>query len=99
MQFCLGHALFAAGLASSELLSLGSLRGSTAGQYKLGSRHWKLSEPLECFQTTSPIDTPDGLAIGNRIVEKHDSLPSCSTLLMNHSFANSYGKPFVGKFS
>lgn len=103
MLFRLVPTLLAASLASSELLSPGVLQSRIVRQQNvLEERHWKEpnpSESLECFQVTSPIGTQQGLAIGNRIVEKHESLPYYSMLLMNHSFGNSYGKPFVGKLS
>ena len=54
--------------------------------------------PLECFQVTHPIETHQGLAIGNHIVEpKPSPAPSTTIRLVEHSFGNSYGKPFVGQ--
>lgn len=58
--------------------------------------------PLECFQVAEPVLTEAGLTLrgasqpyGNETVEVA-STPSCSQVLMVHSFANSYGAPFVG---
>ena len=104
MLFGLASALLAAAnLASSQLLPPAALRSRIVSQQDdLTEWYWKESKPsntLECFQVTSPIGTQQGLAIGNRIVDNGEPLASCSMLLMQHSFGNSYGKPFVGKLS
>jgi hypothetical protein len=40
---------------------------------------------LECFQITTPVTIPEDA--------------DCTQTLMVHSFANSYGQPFVGRFN
>ncbi|KFH41689.1 Peptide-N4-like protein [Hapsidospora chrysogenum ATCC 11550] len=95
----LAYTLFVVALASAELLSPAHWRDRVVNQHNLLEPQQRPSpKPLECFQVTSPIDTPRGLAVGDRIVEKHETLPSCSHRLMQHTFGNSYGKPFVGNY-
>lgn len=59
-------------------------------------------DPLKCFQVAQPILGPSGLVLQgtgiSREVAAEEALgePSCSMLLMEHSFGFSYGKPFVG---
>ena len=61
--------------------------------------------PLECFQVAEPVLAPGGPSFSDSSAEKafRDSVgsgtafePACDVLLMNHTFANSYGAPFVG---
>lgn len=61
---------------------------------------------LECFQVHQPVLTPSGLTDDRvssdgssgttSVIAPTDPKPSCSLLLMQHSFAYSYGIPFVG---
>lgn len=62
----------------------------------------------EVFQVYQPVLTPDGLTdettSGDGAGDTTTIAPSavtgsCQTLLMEHSFVNSYGAPFVGKCS
>lgn len=60
-----------------------------------------LPSVLECFQVTSPVLTAKGLVTGKTLVGPTD-MPkkprtSCQETLVEHSFQNSYGQPFVGK--
>lgn len=58
--------------------------------------------PLECFQVAEPILTEAGLTLRGASKPYVDetvepaATPSCSQVLMVHSFASSYGAPFVG---
>jgi hypothetical protein len=45
--------------------------------------------PLECFQVTEPVLTPTGSSADQ----------ACTVTLMDHSFDNSYGSPFVGNYT
>lgn len=58
------------------------------------------SDPLECFEVTTPVLTADSVVDGNEVLG-HTTEPeppsSCQVELMDHVFANSYGNPFVGK--
>ncbi|KAL1869193.1 hypothetical protein VTK73DRAFT_3329 [Phialemonium thermophilum] len=63
---------------------------------------------LECFQVTAPVLTPEGAAYqttagGNEFVAAEDktflsSNEPCTALLMEHTFAFSYGMPFIGDY-
>ncbi|KAI0006960.1 peptide N-acetyl-beta-D-glucosaminyl asparaginase amidase A-domain-containing protein [Xylariaceae sp. FL0662B] len=63
------------------------------------------STPLECFQVTEPVLTPPGLTPtpGQALVEANADItdePSlCTVVLMEHTFENSYGAPFVGNYT
>jgi hypothetical protein len=61
---------------------------------------------LECFQVAEPILTPNGASYqssadnGSTVTTQITNGPpqgACTVLLMDHSFGNSYGAPFVGK--
>lgn len=61
---------------------------------------------LECFQVAPPVLTPDGASYqatesdGSEVfldAGNSASTESCTVLLMEHSFAWSYGMPFIGK--
>jgi len=55
---------------------------------------------LECFQVAPPVLTPQGLtdSDGSKVLSSAGaSEESCTVLLMEHSFAYSYGLPFIGK--
>lgn len=58
-----------------------------------------ISTPLECFQVAEPILTDQGLTLRgqSRPYADPQTKPACSQVLMVHTFANSYGAPFVGK--
>lgn len=60
-----------------------------------------LPSVLECFQVTSPVLTAKGLVTGKTLVGPTDMSKqprtSCQETLVEHSFQNSYGQPFVGK--
>lgn len=45
--------------------------------------------PLECFQVAEPVLLPGD----------YDAEQACTVTLMDHSFANSYGSPFVGSYT
>ncbi|KAI0121691.1 peptide N-acetyl-beta-D-glucosaminyl asparaginase amidase A-domain-containing protein [Xylariales sp. AK1849] len=45
--------------------------------------------PLECFQVAEPVLTPEGAG----------TTESCTVVLMDHDFANSYGSPYVGSYT
>ncbi|KAK2065258.1 hypothetical protein LY76DRAFT_499957 [Colletotrichum caudatum] len=64
--------------------------------------------PLECFQVAQPVLGPNGpvyqeVARGNGDDGKGLLSPAefagCRVQLMDHSFGNSYGKPFVGDYT
>ncbi|KAI1444353.1 peptide N-acetyl-beta-D-glucosaminyl asparaginase amidase A-domain-containing protein [Annulohypoxylon stygium] len=62
--------------------------------------------PLECFQVAEPVLTPqgalfhDGLEIsGNGISISIGGKVANTVALMEHSFANSYGAPFVANYT
>ncbi|KAK8053240.1 hypothetical protein PG996_012541, partial [Apiospora saccharicola] len=56
-----------------------------------------ISTPLECFQVAEPILTDQGLTLRgqSRPYADPQAKPACSQVLMVHTFANSYGAPFV----
>lgn len=64
--------------------------------------------PLECFQVAEPVPSPAGLSAlpdgsatraltenGNNAATGNEA--PCGVVLMEHTFANSYGAPFIGK--
>lgn len=63
--------------------------------------------PLECFQVAEPVPSPPGSAFpendsASRALIRNGaaitaSEPGCEVVLMEHTFANSYGAPFVGR--
>ncbi|KAK1979580.1 peptide N-acetyl-beta-D-glucosaminyl asparaginase amidase A-domain-containing protein [Colletotrichum cereale] len=63
--------------------------------------------PLECFQVAQPVLGPNGpvyqeVARGRRDDGKGTSpadSAGCKVQLMDHSFGNSFGKPFVGEYT
>lgn len=57
------------------------------------------NEALKCFEVTNPVASPDGPVVDSQKLgnPSGSTKPSCSKLLMNHVFANSYGRPFVGE--
>lgn len=63
------------------------------------------STPLECFQVAEPVLTPQGPAFRDGVnTPTLGSAPTgdaagSTVLLMEHSFANSYGAPFVGNYT
>lgn len=60
---------------------------------------------LECFQVAEPVLTPsvtDGSTSDNEseiTIPPSKAANSCEVTLMAHTFAYSYGMPFVGKFT
>ncbi|KAK8070048.1 Peptide-n4-(N-acetyl-beta-glucosaminyl)asparagine amidase a [Apiospora phragmitis] len=60
-----------------------------------------VTTPLECFQVAEPILTDQGLTLrGQSQAYAEPQLgTSCSQTLMVHTFANSYGAPFVGNYT
>ncbi len=57
---------------------------------------------LDCFHVSSPVLSSKGLVdgtewLGNSTDGKQPE-SSCQETLMEYSFQNSYGNPFVGKF-
>ncbi|KAK8018467.1 Peptide-N4-(N-acetyl-beta-glucosaminyl)asparagine amidase A [Apiospora marii] len=60
-----------------------------------------ISTPLECFQVAEPILTDQGLTLRGQSEPYADpqTKPACSQVLMVHTFANSYGAPFVGNYT
>ncbi|KAI1766499.1 peptide N-acetyl-beta-D-glucosaminyl asparaginase amidase A-domain-containing protein [Hypoxylon sp. FL1150] len=61
------------------------------------------SAPLECFQVAEPVLTPQGPAFRDGIsastADPASAEAGCTVVLMEHSFANSYGAPFVGNYT
>ncbi|KAF6818448.1 peptide-n4-(n-acetyl-beta-glucosaminyl)asparagine amidase a [Colletotrichum sojae] len=63
--------------------------------------------PLDCFQVAQPVLGPKGpiyqeVARGDgkdKAQPPSDSRDSCTVQLMDHSFGNSFGKPFVGDYT
>ncbi|KND89735.1 Peptide-N4-(N-acetyl-beta-glucosaminyl)asparagine amidase A [Tolypocladium ophioglossoides CBS 100239] len=56
-------------------------------------------KPLRCFQVANPDMLPKGLVVDDEIIDGPSSdHPSCQVTLMEHVFANSYGRPFVAKY-
>ncbi|KAI1813554.1 peptide N-acetyl-beta-D-glucosaminyl asparaginase amidase A-domain-containing protein [Poronia punctata] len=70
--------------------------------------------PLECFQVAKPVLTPAGVTrrdtadlvpLNQKSIETNsgfgddDEPEPCAVILMEHTFANSYGAPFVGKYT
>ncbi|KAI1749766.1 peptide N-acetyl-beta-D-glucosaminyl asparaginase amidase A-domain-containing protein [Xylaria castorea] len=71
--------------------------------------------PLECFQVAEPVLTPSGLTrrdasqvpifapadqkLMEAVVDGGGQSSPCAVVLMEHTFANSYGAPFVGKYT
>ncbi|KAK7943373.1 asparagine amidase a [Apiospora aurea] len=60
-----------------------------------------VTTPLECFQVAEPILTDQGLTLRGQSQPYADARPkaACSQTLMVHTFANSYGAPFVGNYT
>ncbi|KAK8131181.1 asparagine amidase a [Apiospora sp. TS-2023a] len=60
-----------------------------------------ITTPLECFQVAEPILTDQGLTLRgqSRPYADPQTKPACSQVLMVHTFANSYGAPFVGNYT
>ncbi|KAK8015136.1 asparagine amidase a [Apiospora arundinis] len=60
-----------------------------------------VTTPLECFQVAEPILTDQGLTLRGRAqpYTETPSKTSCSQVLMVHTFASSYGAPFVGNYT
>ncbi|KAI0490300.1 peptide N-acetyl-beta-D-glucosaminyl asparaginase amidase A-domain-containing protein [Xylaria cf. heliscus] len=71
--------------------------------------------PLECFQVAEPVLTPAGLTRRDAslspafpppnqkpievAVDSGSQSVACAVVLMKHTFANSYGAPFVGNYT
>jgi hypothetical protein len=59
-------------------------------------------DPLWCFEVHHPVLLPSGPTVDERQAAAHSSMAfdrgasSCDLVLMKHSFANSYGNPFIG---
>lgn len=58
--------------------------------------------PLQCFQVQSPVLAGGSAAVGDRVIiseaKPHvDMVDSCNVTLIEYSFGNSYGHPFVGR--
>jgi hypothetical protein len=51
-------------------------------------------KPLDCFQVTHPIMSSEGLAIDGHVIEKQRTMESRWTVLVNHTFGNSFKKPY-----
>ncbi|UNI20680.1 hypothetical protein JDV02_006747 [Purpureocillium takamizusanense] len=82
-----------------------ALRGIASGQIGLTARESAYTnttaKALRCLQVTSPVLTPDGLIINDEIVDNPPEgyKPKFRIVtLMEHSFGNSYGHPYVGKY-
>ncbi|KAI0551151.1 peptide N-acetyl-beta-D-glucosaminyl asparaginase amidase A-domain-containing protein [Xylaria curta] len=72
-------------------------------------------QPLECFQVAEPVLTPSGLTRRDAnqipvfapadqkpieaVVDGGNQSSPCTVVLMDHTFANSYGAPFVGEYT
>ena len=58
-----------------------------------------VAPPLECFQVSEPVLTPAAPSLtDNGADEGSLGETACDIVLMEHTFANSYGAPFVGTF-
>lgn len=66
------------------------------------------SSVLEVFQVYQPVLTPSGIVDGTVLEDGTGNVApiaqvvapsSCETLLMDHSFGFSYGKPFIGNYT
>ena len=56
-----------------------------------------VAPPLECFQVSEPVLTPEAPSSPDSAVDESLSGEiACNALLMEHTFVNSYGAPFVG---
>lgn len=58
-------------------------------------------DALRCFEVHQPVLTPAGAAVDGRLIapapgNSRSVHPCDEAILMTHSFANSYGNPFVG---
>ncbi|KAG6002934.1 hypothetical protein E4U21_002499 [Claviceps maximensis] len=73
-----------------------------------GARGIRAEAPLECLEVTAPVLSSRGLVDGNDLLgdparsgargEHQAGRESCVVTLMEHVFANSYGKPFVANY-
>ncbi|KAG6031512.1 hypothetical protein E4U41_007546 [Claviceps citrina] len=63
------------------------------------------AEALECLEVTGPVFSSHGLVDGSEVLgvpaggEAEEETESCVVTLMEHVFANSYGKPFVANYN
>lgn len=57
------------------------------------------TSPLDCFQVAEPVLMPGGATLSDESGIVASSESSCSAVLMVHSFANSYGAPFVANYT
>ncbi|TDZ25873.1 Peptide-N4-(N-acetyl-beta-glucosaminyl)asparagine amidase A [Colletotrichum orbiculare MAFF 240422] len=81
-------------LLLSELENQGLLADAPAPAASIAAR------PLDCFQVAQPVLGPKGPVyqeVGRSDGEQQDK--SCTVQLMDHSFGNSFNKPFVGEYS
>ncbi|KAI1107426.1 peptide N-acetyl-beta-D-glucosaminyl asparaginase amidase A-domain-containing protein [Jackrogersella minutella] len=63
-----------------------------------------VTTPLECFQVAEPVLTPQGALFRDGVPIIGDVIPigdaaAHTVVLMEHSFANSYGAPFVANYT
>lgn len=91
---------------TSDLLSIASYRQIEERQLLAPEELVKSSlstekAPLNVFQVYMPVTAPyaanEGLDITDGSLQT--SFNSCQVVLMNHSFGNSYGSPFVGDYT
>lgn len=55
---------------------------------------------IEVFSCMAPVKTAEGVFSGKRLISsfaENNTVGSLHVRLMDHSFGNSYGKPYVGK--
>ncbi|KAK5987131.1 Peptide-N4-(N-acetyl-beta-glucosaminyl)asparagine amidase A [Cladobotryum mycophilum] len=95
-------AVVAGGLAAVRDLSHNAdrhMNGLLAS--KAASSSTPASRPLECFQVQNPILLPKGVVAGGYVFDGSlkGSSPACEVTLMEYHFGNSYGHPFVGKYT
>ncbi|KAI1084791.1 peptide N-acetyl-beta-D-glucosaminyl asparaginase amidase A-domain-containing protein [Whalleya microplaca] len=85
------------------------LAGGTDAVSTVSTASAAANTPLECFQVAEPVLTPSGLTVrdASRPPTPSQALvdadingePSCTVVLMEHTFENSYGAPFVGDYT
>ncbi|KAI1373830.1 peptide N-acetyl-beta-D-glucosaminyl asparaginase amidase A-domain-containing protein [Hypoxylon crocopeplum] len=74
-------------VSRSNFVRFNDLAVGSANATSTSSAPAATNTPLECFQVAAPVLTPQGDEAGTTVV------------LMEHSFANSYGFPFVGNYT
>ncbi|OTA91718.1 hypothetical protein M434DRAFT_75833 [Hypoxylon sp. CO27-5] len=92
-------------VARSPFAKFKNLVAGDAIEISTNSAQGAARTPLECFQVAEPVLTPQGAAFRDGInTPILNSAPAgdaagSTVVLMEHSFANSYGAPFVGNYT